>query len=45
MARLTHPEAGTVVHVEGDLEDQYRSQGWEEDQEEKQPRKRAATKK
>jgi hypothetical protein len=28
MARLTLPSAGTVVHVEGDLEDVYRSGGW-----------------
>lgn len=28
MARLMLPEVGTVVHVEGDLEAQYRSAGW-----------------
>jgi hypothetical protein len=28
VSRLTHPDAGTVVHVEGDLEQQYRASGW-----------------
>lgn len=28
MARLTLPDVGTVVHVEGDLEDAYRAAGW-----------------
>ena len=44
MTRLTHPESGTVVHVEGDLEEQYRAQGWEEDQDEKPARKPRAKK-
>jgi len=28
MARLTLPDVGTVVSVEGDLEDTYRASGW-----------------
>lgn len=30
MARLVLRSAGTVVHVEGDLEVQYRASGWED---------------
>lgn len=40
MARLKHPVTGTVVEIEGDLEDQYRAAGWEEDKP-----KRASTRK
>jgi hypothetical protein len=39
MARLTNPETETVIRVEGELEDFYRSQGWVEVLEEK-PRRR-----
>lgn len=28
MARLILPASGTVVHLEGDLEDAYRARGW-----------------
>lgn len=28
MPRLTHPSAGTVVTLEGDLEERYRAAGW-----------------
>lgn len=28
MARLVNPGVGTVVHVEGDLEELYRKHGW-----------------
>jgi colicin import membrane protein len=28
MARLQHPAAGTIVTVEGDLEERYRAAGW-----------------
>lgn len=30
MARLVLRSVGTVVHVEGDLESQYRATGWED---------------
>lgn len=38
MARLTNPETETIVRVEGDLEDFYRSQGWQDVPEEKPKR-------
>jgi len=44
VARLTNPETGTVLHVEGDLEQQYRDQGWQEVAEEKAKPKRSAKK-
>lgn len=46
MARLTHPTAGTVVHVEGDIEIAYRESGWVdvEEQTEKPKRGRSAKK-
>lgn len=28
MSRLISPVAGTIVHVEGDLESAYRARGW-----------------
>jgi len=31
LARLIHPTAGTVVTVEGNLEDRYRAAGWSEE--------------
>lgn len=39
MARLTLPGEGTVVHVEGDLEKDYRDAGWTEVQQKATPEK------
>lgn len=39
MARLTLPGVGTVVHVEGDLEKNYRAAGWTEVQQKATPEK------
>lgn len=44
MARLTNPETGTVVTAEGDLEQSYRDQGWQDVAEEKPKQNRSAKK-
>jgi hypothetical protein len=46
MARLTLPDAGTIIHVEGDLEQTMRASGWVDvTQDEATPEKPKATRK
>lgn len=44
MPRLTHPTAGTVVHVEGSLADEYKRHGWQEEGAKPAPRRRGRPK-